>query len=107
MSATPLDRYRKLMNELLIVREADGGTLPDEVESSYVERLDELWWTLSESEQKEYEAELAGAGAIADRKTSSWSTVRSTKVKHLPERGGLTCISRLTMWFLRPASTRG
>ncbi len=65
MSATPLDRYRKLMNELLIVREADGGTLPDEVESSYVERLDELWWTLSESEQKEYEAELAGAGAIA------------------------------------------
>ncbi|MCA9595423.1 MAG: hypothetical protein KC776_19045 [Myxococcales bacterium] len=64
MSAAPLDRYRKLMNELLFVREAEGGQLSDELESSYVERLEELWWTLSESEQKEYEADRVGPGAL-------------------------------------------
>jgi hypothetical protein len=65
MSADSLDRYRKLITELLIAREVEGGTLPEELESFYVERLDELWWSLSETEQKEYEAELAGAVAPA------------------------------------------
>jgi hypothetical protein len=64
MSATPLDKYRKLMNELLILREAEGGELPDELESSYVERLDKLWWSLSQAEQGEYEAELAHASPL-------------------------------------------
>jgi hypothetical protein len=61
MTDTPLDQYRKLMNELLISREAEGGGLHVELESSYVGRLDDLWWKLSESDQKDYEAELAGS----------------------------------------------
>lgn len=65
MSVSPLDEYRTLMNELLILREGEGGDLPDEIESSYVDRLDRLWWVLSEAEQAEYEAELAAAAAPA------------------------------------------
>jgi len=53
-----LGRYRQLMNELLIVREAEGGDLPIEVESAYVERLDV-------EQQAAYEAELASAPAPA------------------------------------------
>lgn len=60
-----LDQYRVLMNELLIVRAAEGGELPIEVESVYVERLDDLWWRLSEDEQATYEAELANAPQLA------------------------------------------
>ncbi|MBI3204056.1 MAG: hypothetical protein HYZ29_21140 [Myxococcales bacterium] len=59
MNIKPVDEYRKLMNLLLFLREAEGGQLSDEIESSYVERLDELWWSLSEVEQQEYEAGLA------------------------------------------------
>jgi hypothetical protein len=59
MSADLLDRYRQLMNELLFVREAEGGDLPVEVESAHVERLDDLWWQLSAQEQTTFEAELA------------------------------------------------
>ena len=51
MNGTTLDSYRSLMNELLILRETEGGELPEELESSYVERLDFLWWKLSEAEQ--------------------------------------------------------
>ncbi|HKY35861.1 MAG TPA: hypothetical protein VJN18_07980 [Polyangiaceae bacterium] len=58
-----LNRYRRLMNELLIAREAEGGDLAQEVESAYVARLDELWWQLTEREQQIYEAELASAQA--------------------------------------------
>ncbi|HEY6556969.1 MAG TPA: hypothetical protein VI072_06835 [Polyangiaceae bacterium] len=61
MNADHLDRYRRLMNELLIFREAEGGELPVEVESAYVERLDDLWWQLSEEEQAAYEIELTNA----------------------------------------------
>ena len=53
MNRTPLDSYRSLMNALLILRETEGGELPEEIESSYVERLDVLWWKLSETEQDE------------------------------------------------------
>jgi hypothetical protein len=63
MSHSALDAYRQLMNELLIVRETECGSLPVEVESAYVERLDDLWWRLSEQEQTGYEAELASAAA--------------------------------------------
>jgi len=69
MNGSPLDRYRSLMNELLILREAEGGELPDELESSYVERLDELWWKLSEAEQDEYEAELASSEGLSGPET--------------------------------------
>lgn len=59
MTTEVLDQYRRLMNELLIVREAEGGELPIEIESAYVERLDDLWWQLSVEEQAAYEKELA------------------------------------------------
>lgn len=61
MASCTLDSYRSLMNELFILREAEGGELPEELESSYVERLDVLWGKLSEAERNEYEAELAAA----------------------------------------------
>jgi hypothetical protein len=57
----PLEAYRALLSELVILREAEGGELPEELESAYVERLDALWWRLSETEQQAFEAELAGA----------------------------------------------
>lgn len=65
MSVMPLDQYRSLMNELLILREAEGGELPDDLESSYVARLDDLWWKLTEAEQDEFEAEFADATGLS------------------------------------------
>lgn len=50
-----LESYRKLMNELLSLRAAADGDLPVEVEASYVQRMDDLWWQLSEEEQAEIE----------------------------------------------------
>ena len=67
MSADVLVRYRRLLNELLILREAEGGDLPVEIESAYVERLDDLWWQLSEQEQATYEEELASAVVPASK----------------------------------------
>lgn len=71
MTSTPLDQYRRLMSELLILREAEGGDLPDDLESSYVERLDDLWWKLTEAEQDEYEAELADSTGPSGPETLS------------------------------------
>ncbi len=71
MNSTPLDQYRRLMNELLIQREAEGGELSEHLESSYVERLDTLWWKLSEAEQKEYEAQLVSSDAPVGPETLS------------------------------------
>lgn len=64
MSQSPLDEYRKLMNELLLLREAEGGELPVEVESRYVEHLDDLWWRLSDDQQELYERELEDTAAL-------------------------------------------
>lgn len=69
VTGSPLDQYRRLMNELLILREAEGGELPDDLESAYVERLDGLWWKLSEAEQDEYEAELASSEGLSGPET--------------------------------------
>lgn len=55
MSRSNLHSYRALMNELVAARAAEGGTLPVEVESTYAERLNDLWWLLSDEEQTEYE----------------------------------------------------
>lgn len=67
MTNNLLNEYRTLMNELLIMREADGGELPVEVESAYVERLNDLWWQLSEEDQHTYEAELSTSSAPASQ----------------------------------------
>lgn len=65
MTVDLLERYRTLMNELLFAREAEGGDLPEEQESIYVERLDALWWQLSETEQAAYEAELVALSCLS------------------------------------------
>ncbi len=56
-----LDDYRRLMNEHLFFRAAEGGTLPLEIESAFVDRLDDVWWRLSEADQERFEAELQSA----------------------------------------------
>jgi hypothetical protein len=43
---------------LLNLREENGGSLPDRLESAFVERLDELWWEMSEEEQEQAEESL-------------------------------------------------
>lgn len=53
------------MSELLITRESEGGELPVEVESAYVERLNDLWYRLSKEEQTAYEAELSRGTTLA------------------------------------------
>ena len=58
MNSEAFDRYRGLLTELLFEREAAGGELSEEDESRYVERLDELWWQLSSSDQDRIEQEL-------------------------------------------------
>ncbi len=68
MKTMPLDEYRSLINELLILREAEGGDLPEELESSYVERLDKLWWKLTEDEREQYDSQLAGSSLRPDRR---------------------------------------
>jgi hypothetical protein len=54
--------YRALMNELLRLRDG-GGEIPQEVESSYAQKLDDLWWQMSEQEQATCEAEFSSATA--------------------------------------------
>lgn len=50
--------YRAKVTELLFLREYEGGTLPAEVESAFVAQLEDLWWRLSEREQREFEDDL-------------------------------------------------
>jgi len=46
-----LDDYTDLMNELLRKRQESLVELSVEVESDYAEKLDEIWWKLTDSEQ--------------------------------------------------------
>lgn len=57
---TPVSqRYRELLNRLLLERELAGGALPDEDESDYVAQLDLYWWEMTPEEQERIERELA------------------------------------------------
>lgn len=51
-------RYRELLTQLLMHRELAGGTLPEEVESQFVEELDRCWWALTPQEQGDIEQAL-------------------------------------------------
>ena len=62
VSTDLLTRYRTLLGQLLFEREAAGGELPDDEESRFVERLDEVWWQLSPEEQELVDRELVGPG---------------------------------------------
>lgn len=48
---SPLNDFADLMDELLKRREEEG-TLSQDIESDYCERLDEIWNTLTNSEQE-------------------------------------------------------
>jgi len=48
--------YDSLLEELQAARVAAGGTLPDESESAFAERLDDLWWQMSDEEQDAWNA---------------------------------------------------
>jgi hypothetical protein len=65
MTTSFLNDYQYLMNELSKLRKASGGNLSVELESLYVEQLDDLWWRLSEKEQQAYEEELANSTIIS------------------------------------------
>ena len=71
MTDSALDSYRRLMNELLILREAEGGDLPVEVESAYVERLDDLWWELAKAAPPAGPEELALVDCEVDKGSHS------------------------------------
>jgi hypothetical protein len=58
MNRQPVERYRALLTQLLVEREAAGGELSEEAESRLVPLLDEVWWQLSSSEQDQLEREL-------------------------------------------------
>ncbi len=81
-----LDLYRGRMTELLILREAEGGELPVEVESAHVERLDDLWWQLSEEEQATYETELANAQPPPSPETLNLVDCEVNEGEHAPPR---------------------
>ena len=67
----PLSEYRTLLTELLFEREAAGGELPEEEESSYVARLDAIWWRLTPDEQTQMDEELARSPAQTVREEPS------------------------------------
>jgi hypothetical protein len=48
-------RYSELLTKLLVDRELADGSLPEEIESRYVEELDRCWWALTSAEQDEIE----------------------------------------------------
>ncbi|HEX7477299.1 MAG TPA: hypothetical protein VF331_05795 [Polyangiales bacterium] len=48
-------RYSELLTKLLVDRELAGGSLPEEIESHYVEELDRCWWAMTSAEQDEFE----------------------------------------------------
>lgn len=65
VSAELVKCYRALLTELLFEREAQGGELPEEAESHFVERLDGLWWQLSAEEQAAIDRELQSGVAVS------------------------------------------
>jgi hypothetical protein len=53
------ERYIQLATELLLLRESNGGQLPDDVESSYIDQFDRCWRHMSADEQQEAERVVA------------------------------------------------
>lgn len=49
--------YASLIEELEATRASHGGALSDESESAFVERLDDLWWQMTDEEQDDYKAQ--------------------------------------------------
>ena len=63
---THLDSYRREMLELHLARAEAGGSLPQEEESKFVERLDHHWQAMSEEDQATIEEELANGLKVGE-----------------------------------------
>lgn len=61
-----LESYRREMLELHLARAEAGGSLPQEEESKFVERLDYHWRSLSEEDQNTIERELADGLKVSE-----------------------------------------
>jgi hypothetical protein len=48
--------YAETLDDLLRARTTAGGALSEEQESAFVERLDALWWQMSDDEREQAEA---------------------------------------------------
>ena len=51
----PSERYRRLMVELLVARQAAGGKLAPEEEARRADELDRIWWSMTDADQDDYE----------------------------------------------------
>ena len=47
-----VNKYVETLKALLAARYAAGGTLPDAEESEYVETLNDIWYAMTEEQQK-------------------------------------------------------
>jgi len=56
------DRYRELMNELLLQRELAGGDLPEEDEARFAAVLDVWWRAMTDEQQTAIEREFTSGG---------------------------------------------
>ena len=61
-----LENYRREMIELHLARAEAGGSLSQEEESKFVERLDSHWRALSEEDQNTIEQELANGLGVSE-----------------------------------------
>jgi hypothetical protein len=61
-----LENYRREMFELHLARVEAGGSLSQEEESKFVERLDHHWRALSEEDQGAIEQELANGLNVSE-----------------------------------------
>jgi len=64
----PPERYRRLILELEVARRQAGGELSQAEEARRADELDQLWWSMSDAEQTEYERAMGRAVAKAWRK---------------------------------------
>lgn len=58
---TGVERYRALERRRDSARRAACDELPQSIEASFAAELDEIWWTLTDAEQRQ----IVGKGAAA------------------------------------------
>jgi hypothetical protein len=66
MNVSHLENYRREMIELHLARAEAGGSLSQEEESKFVERLDTHWRALSEEDQNTLEQELTKGLGVSE-----------------------------------------
>lgn len=58
------ERYFKLMFDLLVARQLNGGDLPDDEEARRAEELDEQWALMTDAEREQAEAVFSGPSLV-------------------------------------------